>query len=182
MNAIKSALCAAMLVACAVAGPAGAQQCSPGPTGCLDTHFEVYLEVIESCEFVSTGDVAFGSQTVVPGQLLENFGSLRVSCNVPVGYQISLDQGLHGTGVNDRQMSHTDGASDTIAYQLYSGSTGTTSCNAAAGLQWGNATTGCLYGDSYTGTPQDIQIHGKLTMGNPRAGSYSDTITATIIY
>lgn len=172
MNAIKSALFAAILAVCAMAGPARA--------GSLDTQFEVYLDVVASCTFVSVADVAFGSQTVIPGQSLDAFGSLRVRCNVPVAYQISLNQGLHGTGVNDRKMTTIGG--DTIAYQLYSGDTGTTSCNDAAGTQWGNATAGCVYGDSYAGAEQDIQIHGKLTMGNPRAGSYSDTITATIIY
>ncbi|MGY1425193.1 Csu type fimbrial protein [Lysobacter sp. A289] len=172
MNAIKSALCTAMLAACAVAGPARA--------GSLETQFEVYLDVVASCTFVSAADVAFGNQTVVPGQSLEAFGSLRVSCNVPVAYRISLDQGLRGTGANDRKMAAAGG--DTIAYQLYSGNTGTNSCNAAAGTQWGNATAGCVYGDSYGGVEQEIQIHGKLTIDNPRAGSYSDTITATITY
>ncbi|MGH8084971.1 MAG: Csu type fimbrial protein [Lysobacter sp.] len=176
MNAIKSALCAAMLVACAASGSAGAADCAASP---CEAFFEVYLEVVASCEFVSTNDVAFGNQTVVPGQSLEAFGSLRVRCNVPVAYQIGLDQGLHGTGINDRKMVGPGG--DTIAYQLYSGDTGTTACN-DAGAQWGNTTGDCMYGDSYTGTEQDIQIHGKLTMGNPRAGSYSDTITATIKY
>lgn len=171
MNSIKSALCVAMLAACAMAGPARA--------GSLETQFKVYLDVVASCTFVSATDVAFGSQVVIPGQSLEAFGSLRVSCNVPVAYQISLNQGLHGSGVNDRKMSN---GSDTIAYQLYSGNTGTTSCNAAASIQWGNATAGCVYGDSYGSVEQEIQIHGKLTIDNPRAGNYSDTITATITY
>ncbi|MGY0798195.1 Csu type fimbrial protein [Lysobacter sp. A286] len=172
MNSIKSAFCVAMLAACAVAGPARA--------GSLETQFEVYLDVVASCTFVSAANVAFGSQIVIPGQPLEAFGSLRVSCNLPVAYQISLDQGLHGSGANDRKMANSGG--DTIAYQLYSGDIGTTSCSATVGTQWGNATAGCVYGDSYGSVEQDIQIHGKLTIDNPRAGSYSDTITATITY
>lgn len=172
MKALTSALCVAMVAICALAWPARA--------GTLETRFEVYLDVVASCSLVSATDIAFGSQTVVPGQQLEAFGSLKVRCNVPVAYQVSLDQGLHGTGINDRRMAGPGG--DTIAYQLYSGDTGTSSCNDVAGVQWGNATTGCVYGDSYAGTEQDIQIHGKLAMGNPRAGSYSDTITATITY
>ncbi|MEG3182628.1 Csu type fimbrial protein [Novilysobacter erysipheiresistens] len=172
MKVLKSAMCVALIAISTLASPARA--------GRLETQFEVYLDVVASCSLVSATDVAFGSQVVAPGQQLEAFGSLKVRCNVPVAYQITLDQGLHGTGVNDRRMAGPGG--DTIAYQLYSGDSGTTSCNDAAGVQWGNATTGCIYGDSYAGTEQDIQIHGKLTMGNPRAGSYSDTITATITY
>lgn len=172
MNAFKSALCVAMPVLCMLAGSAQADT--------REAWMEVYLEVVASCSFVSSADVAFGNRVVVPGQQLEAFGSLKVRCNVPTAYQISLDQGLHGTGINDRRMANAGG--DTIAYQLYSGDTGTTSCNDAAGLQWGDAGTGCFYGDSYAGTEQDIRIHGKLTMDNPRTGSYSDTITATITY
>jgi len=171
MKVFKS-LCVALIAIGTLASPARA--------GTLETQFEVYLDVVASCSLISATDVAFGNQTVIPGQQLEAFGSLRVRCNVPVAYQISLDRGLHGTGVNDRRMSNAGG--ETIAYQLYSGDTGTSSCNDTAGVQWGNASTGCVYGDSYAGSEQDIQIHGKLTMGNPRAGSYSDTITATVTY
>ncbi len=178
MNAFKSALCAAVLVVCATAEPARAQQQST-------TTFEVVLVVESSCTFVSATNVNFGNTTVVPGDVRDAFGSLRVRCNDLVPYLVSLDQGLHGSGVNDRRMLHTNGTdtdTDTIAYQLYSGDAGTASCNEAAGVQWGNASAGCVYSDTYAGTEQDIEIYGKLTMGNPRAGSYSDTITATITY
>lgn len=173
MNLIKPALCLAMLVLCVLAGPARAET--------RETQFEVFLDVAASCTFVSSSDVAFGNQTVVAGAQLDAFGSLRVRCNVPVAYQVSLDQGLHGSGINDRRMAGAGG--DTIVYQLYSGDSGTTPCSALAGVQWGSASTGCLYGDSYAGTEQDIQIHGTVTLvGNARAGNYSDTVTATITY
>ncbi len=173
MNVTHPALRLAMLALCM-------QAASVAQAGSLETRLEVYLDVVASCSFVSSADVAFGSHAVVPGQQLDAFGSLRVRCNMPVAYQITLDQGLHGSGVNDRRMALADG--ETIAYQLYGGNTGTTNCNEAAGVQWGNAGAGCIYADSYASTEQDIQIHGKLTIDNPRAGNYSDTITATITY
>lgn len=173
MNALKPAVHLAMLAFCMQTAPA-AQAAS------LDTQFEVYLVVVAACTFVSSTDVAFGSQTVVSGQQLDAYGSLRIECNLPTAYQISLDQGLHGSGVNDRRMAGVGG--DTVAYQLYSGNVGATNCNDTAGAQWGNASAGCVYANSYAGTEQDIQIHGKLTIDNPRADSYSDTITATITY
>lgn len=173
MNVIEPALRLAMLALFMQATPVA-------QAGSLETRFEVYLDVVASCSFISSTDVAFGSHTVVPGQQLDAFGSLRVRCNLPIAYQITLDQGLHGSGVNDRRMALADG--DTVAYQLYSGNAGTTSCNQAAGVQWGNTSAGCIYADSYAGTEQDIQIHGRLTIDNPRAGNYSDTITATITY
>ena len=173
MNVLKSALRLAVLAFCMQAAPAA-------HAASLQTQFKVYLDVVASCTFVSATDVAFGNQSVVAGQQLDAYGSLRVRCNVPVAYQVSLDQGLHGSSVNDRRMAGP--ASDTVAYQLYSGGTGTHSCNAAAGTQWGNASAGCIYANSYVGTEQNIQIHGKLTIDNPRAGNYSDTVTATITY
>ena len=175
MNVLKSTLCAAMLAGC-IAGQARAQDCG----GTCTTQFEVYLDVVASCSFTGSTDVAFGSVPVIVGQQLDADGSLTVSCNVPVAYRIGLDAGLHGSGVNDRRMASAGG--EFIAYQLYSGATGTTPCTATAGAPWGDASGGCVYGDSYAGTPQDIQIHGRLTIANPRAGTYSDTVTATITY
>lgn len=174
MNAIKSTLFAAMLAGC-IAAPATAQDCG----GVCTTSFEVYLDVVASCEFTGSTDVAFGSHAVVPGQQLDAYGSLTVRCNVPAAYAISLDGGRHGS-VTDRRMASDTG--ETIAYQLYSGPGGTSPCTAAAGTQWGDASGGCIYRGTYAGTPQDIQVHGRLTIDNPRAGSYSDTVTATITY
>lgn len=175
MNALTSTLLAAMLAGC-IAAPAGAQDCG----GTCTTRFEVSLDVAASCSFTGSTDVGFGSHAVVPGQQLDAHGALTVRCNVPVAYSISLDGGLHGSGVTGRRMASDEG--DTIAYQLYSGATGLNPCTAAAGTQWGDAGGGCIYRGSYAGTPQEIEIHGRLTIDNPRAGSYSDTVTATITY
>lgn len=175
MNAIKSTLFAAMLAGC-IAAPARAQDCG----GACTTRFEVTLDVVASCGFTGSTDVGFGNHAVVPGQQLDAYGTLSVRCNVPVSYSISLDDGLHGGGVTGRRM--TSGSGDTIAYQLYSGASGPNPCTAASGTQWGDPSGGCIYRGSYAGTPQDIEVHGRLTIDNPRAGSYSDTVTATITY
>ena len=173
MNVLKLTLCVAVLASCMQATTA-AQAAS------LQTDFKVYLDVVASCTFVNTTDVAFGSRISVPGETLDAYGSLRIRCNLPIAYQISLDQGLHGSGINDRRMAGPAG--DTVAYQLYSGNSGTTACDAAGGAQWGNTSAGCIYANTYVSTEQNIQIHGKLTIDNPRAGNYSDTVTATITY
>lgn len=175
MDFLQSTLLAAMLAGC-IAAPAGAQDCG----GACTTGFEVYLDVAASCRFTGSSDVGFGTHTVVPGRQLDAYGSLTVQCNVPVSYSVGLDGGLHGSGVTDRRMAADGG--DTIAYQLYSGDAGTTPCTAASGSQWGDASGGCIYRDSYAGTPQEIEVHGRLTIDNPRAGNYSDTVTATITY
>src|SRR5690606_34207092 len=135
MNVLKSTLCAAMLAGC-IAGQARAQDCG----GTCTTQFEVYLDVVASCSFTGSTDVAFGSVPVIVGQQLDAYGSLTVSCNVPVAYRIGLDAGLHGSGVNDRRMASAGG--EFIAYQLYSGATGTTPCTATAGAPWGDASGG----------------------------------------
>ncbi|CAG4974691.1 hypothetical protein LYB30171_01732 [Lysobacter luteus] len=146
----------------------------------LVTDFDVYLDVAASCSFTGTKDIAFGNRAVVPGQQLEASGYLKVRCNVPVAYKISLDDGLHGSGISDRRMKASSG--DTIAYQLYSGNSSARPCSSAGGVQWGDASGGCIYNASFGGTEQSIPVLGRLTIDDPGAGSYSDTITATITY
>lgn len=172
MNAFKSALCAAALAACATAGPVAAAERS--------TTFEVFLEVGQMCEFTGATNVDFGAHTPASGSQLDAYGSLTVYCNLPIAYEISLDDGQHGSGTGDRKMANGNGA--TIDYQLYSGSNGDVSCSEAGGIQWGDSSGGCIYSNTYQASEQVIEIHGALTLANPEAGTYSDTITATITY
>ena len=127
MNAFKSALCAAALAACAMAGAASAAE--------RTTTFEVFLEVGQMCEFTGTTNVDFGTPSPASGNQIDAYGSLTVYCNLPIAYGISLDAGQHGSGTGDRKMASASGA--TIDYRLYSGSDGDVSCSEASGVQWG---------------------------------------------
>ena len=133
MNAFKSALCAAALAACAMAGAASAAE--------RTTTFEVFLEVGQMCEFTGTTNVDFGTPSPASGNQVDAYGSLTVYCNLPIAYGISLDAGQHGSGTGDRNYSST-----------------------------------------YQASEQVIEIHGALNLVNPDAGTYSDTVTATITY
>ncbi|MDX1549277.1 MAG: spore coat U domain-containing protein [Lysobacter spongiicola] len=172
MNAFKSTLRAAMLVACAMAAPALAGQST--------TTFEVYLDVANVCTLTKGGDVDFGR--VAPTGTAQEYvtsGSLVVRCTLPTAYSITLDQGLHGSGVSDRRMENGNG--DAIAYRLYSGTNGV--CGDWAGVQWGDGSGGsCVYSFTNYANDQTVQIKGKLTLSEAPAGSYSDTVTATITY
>ena len=172
MNAFKSALCAAALAACATAGAASAAE--------RTTTFEVFLEVGQMCEFTGTTNVDFGTPSPASGNQIDAYGSLRVYCNLPIAYGISLDAGQHGSGTGDRKMASASGA--TIDYRLYSGSDGDVSCSEAGGVQWGDSSGGCIYSSTYQASEQVIEIHGALNLVNPAAGTYSDTVTATITY
>ena len=183
MNRLKSALGAAALAACGMAAPAAAAEC-PGPPGSctIATEFKVYLDVGNVCTLTTGSDVDFGTVTAAAnGQPLVASGSLIVRCNLPTAYDIALDQGLHGTSVGDRKMANAAGG--TIDYQLYSGGSGDVACDEAGGAQWGDGSGGsCVYSATNPASDQTVQVRGISTLDNPVAGTYSDTVTATITW
>ena len=172
MNRLPLALCATVLAACAAAGPAWAET--------LTTTFEVTLDVASHCTLVATAPVDFG--TTLASTTTERIatGRLGVECNFPTAYTITLDGGRNGT-VGDRRMVNSAG--DTIAYRLYSDAAG--NCSAQSGAPWGDGSSGtCTLSASHdgNGAEQAVPIEGRLTLSNPSAGTYSDTVTATITY
>jgi spore coat protein U-like protein len=171
MNASKPTF-VALLLACAAAFPATAAQ--------QTTTFEVYLDVGNVCTLTRGGDVDFGHVTAngTPQALVAN-GSLVVRCTLPTAYTITLDAGLHGTGIGNRMMANASG--QTLAYHLYSGTNGV--CGDWAGSEWGDGTVGsCVYAFTNFAADQTIQVKGKLTLVSAAGGQYSDTVTATITY
>jgi len=172
MNAFKSTLVAAMLSACAPAFPAAAAQ--------QTTTFEVYLDVGNVCTLTKGGDVDFGRATATGSvQNLVANGSLVVRCTLPTAYRVTLNGGLHGSGISGRKMAN--GSGQTIGYQLYSGTNGV--CGDWTGVQWGDGSAGtCVYAFTNYAADQTIQVKGKLALSTAASGQYSDTITATITY
>ena len=172
MNAFKSTLGAVMVIACAMAFPAAAAQ--------QTTTFEVYLDVGNVCTLTKGGDVDFGHVTATgSSQNLVANGSLVVRCTLPTAYTITLNAGLHGSGVNNRMMAN--GSGQTIGYHLYSGTNGV--CGDWTGSEWGDGSAGsCVYSFTNYAADQTVQIKGKLTLATAAGGQYSDTVTATITY
>jgi spore coat protein U-like protein len=164
MNARRLSIIASALLAVAA-----------GPTLAADTTtFNVSVTITAVCnvDAAAPANVAFGSQPSTATNI-DADGALNVQCTSTAPYTITLDNGLNGISASTRAMN--SGAT-LVPYQLYR--------NAArgAGDVWGS-TAGV---DDYTGTGngavQNIPVYGRVASANFPPGSYSDTVTATIIY
>lgn len=152
--------------------------------------FNVTATITASCTIGTISNLAFG--TYDPSAAIgsgngQSSTSLSVTCTSGTPYTVSLNYGT-GTGATnaDRYMSGTGAAAGSqIAYNLYTDAGYTTvwydaaDCASEATV---NANCGTNTGN---GSAQSMNIYGEIsgtqTPSLP-AGTYSDTITATVTY
>lgn len=150
--------------------PACASLTSPSST----FSFTVSANVINDCTIAST-NINFGTAGVLNSTLTAT-GTLTVACTKNDAYSIALSSGAgSGATVADRAMTRS-GGSDKVHYQLYQ--------NASHSLPWGDGTNGttALAGTG-TGSSQSITVYARvLPQTTPQAGTYIDTVIATITY
>jgi len=122
----------------------------------------------DSCTMISTAPVVFGNYS---GTTIHVAGSLTFQCAQGSFYSIGLSAGTtSGATVTNRILS---GASTTLLYGLYS--------DASYFTIWGNTGGSGLVSGTATGASQTVTVYAELQAGqNPPAGSYADTVTATI--
>lgn len=169
MNLFKSTLIATALVAAGFAGTANAATAT--------SNFQAKIVITESCAFSTTGasDVDFGTKARSAGGNEDDNGTLVVNCTTGTPYNIGLSAGAYtGATVTTRRMSF---GANSIPYSLYR--------DAARTLNWGNTVgTDTLTGTG-NGANQTVTVFGRVAGGanvNVPAGTYVDTITATITY
>jgi len=132
--------------------------------------FTVSAPVVNNCT-IATTNVAFAAATGLTTPLTTT-GSLSVTCTNNDAYRISLNAGTSGN-IGARVMQSTAG--NRINYQLYS--------DAARTVIWGDGTTGSAYTAVGTGLAQTVPVYGLVPAQTaPPPGSYTDTITATIVF
>lgn len=137
------------------------------------TTFQVKITITESCDIHTTAATAvdFGSvvRSVAASQAT---GGLKVNCSSGTPYTIALDNGSNYDTTNSvRRMIN---GSNYIAYGLYR-TTGTTA-------PW-NALTANLYSGTGTGAVVNVPVYGTVSGStNVPAGTYIDTVTATLTY
>jgi spore coat protein U-like protein len=134
--------------------------------------------VVNNCT-ISTSALASGNYDPVSANAstaLDGTGTVTVTCTKDATTKITLGQGSNAnTGSTDaaplRRM--TDGT-NFLSYSLYSDSGRTT--------VWGNTpATGVDH--TGTGTATNITVYGRVSAGqNVPAGSYSDTVLATVTF
>ncbi|MDR5782102.1 spore coat U domain-containing protein [Caballeronia sp. LZ065] len=136
--------------------------------------FAVQAPVINDCSLSAT-NINFGAAGVLNGALTAT-GTLSVACTNNDAYSITLSAG-GGTGasVADRRMTK-NGGTEQVQYQLYT--------TPALTLPWGDGTNGTsVVAAVGTGSNQAITVYGRVPpQTTPSAGTYTDTIVATITY
>ncbi|WP_411832561.1 spore coat U domain-containing protein [Pseudoxanthomonas mexicana] len=171
MNAMKSSLIATALMAAAgIAGSAHAATAT--------TTFQVRMIITESCDIstVTATDVDFGTRIRGATTPIDSQGQLVVNCSNGTPYNIGLSNGANPSSAtvsaSNRRM--TGPGSATLAYGLFR--------DAGRTQLWG-ATIGT---DTLSGTGnasnQSIPVYGRAISTDAPAGTYTDTVTATITY
>jgi spore coat protein U-like protein len=105
-------------------------------------------------------------------------GSVQFSCNVKnVPVTLNLDMGLHSLAFGSRRMQWT-GGSDYLSYNIY--------FDSAYTQIFGDGTGGTVQYSGVTGAKgatQSVSYYGMLPAGQDvTAGSYADTVTATLSF
>jgi spore coat protein U-like protein len=139
----------------------------------------VSLTVVEEC-LLATEPLAFGTTGVVDANV-ETSATITVECTRHSPYQIGLSAGDNDGGsddVDERHLFMTGGVvgEDLLSYQLYSDS--------GFSSVWGHTIGTDTVGSSdATGLDEEHEVYARVpTHQNGPAGSYTDTITATIWY
>jgi len=134
------------------------------------TTFGISATVVASCG-VSATALAFGNYT---GAVATTSSTLTVTCSNSTAYNIGLSVGS-GTNATVTTRSMTGPNSASLSYQLYQDSGYST--------YWGQTVGTDTLAGTGTGAAQAITVYGQIPASEyVAAGSYSDTITATITY
>jgi spore coat protein U-like protein len=133
------------------------------------TDLVLTVVILPACS-ISANPLAFGSYS---GAVVNATTTLSVTCTNTTPYNVGLSAGSgSGATVTSRKMTGPGGAS--LDYALFSNSTRTTN--------WGN-TSGSWVGGTGNGTAQTLTVYGQVPANqHPTAGSYTDTIIATVNY
>ncbi|MDR5785383.1 spore coat protein U domain-containing protein [Caballeronia sp. LP003] len=136
--------------------------------------FAVNATVVNDCT-ISATNIDFGAAGLLTNALTAT-GTLSVACTNQGAYSIALSQGTgSGATVADRRMTRSGGG-EQVRYQLYQ--------NAAYTIPWGDGTGGtATVAGTGTRSSQAITVYGRvIPQATPTAGTYADTVTATITY
>lgn len=148
--------------------------CSSLSSSATALPFTVTANVINDCNIAAT-NINFGT-TGLLATALNATGNLTVTCTNNDAWSIALSAGTGiGATVADRRMTKSGGGNQ-VHYQLYR--------DAARTIAWGDGTNGTSPATgSGTGTSQSLTVYARVQpQTTPSAGTYIDTIIATITY
>ena len=152
---------------------------SGSQAGTQTSNLLVTATVSANCS-ITTAPVAFGAYDPVTANAttaLTSTGTVTVTCTTGSTGTITLGQGANpGGGSTDiapaRQLK--DAGTDVLAYSLFQ--------DVGHATVWGN-TAGTGVASLGTGTTAAVTVYGSIAAGqNVPAGSYSDTVVATVSF
>jgi spore coat protein U-like protein len=147
---------------CAVAGISTAAS-----AGSATANLSVSANVAATCS-ISTSAVAFGAYS---GSQIDATGTVTANCVSGTAWTIGLGAGT-GSGATTSNRKMTSGA-NTLSYALFSDAGRTTN--------WGNTIGTDTIAGTGTGSSDNHTVYGRVAAGTvPAAGSYADTVVATI--
>jgi spore coat protein U-like protein len=167
----RFALASAILIAAGSAAPAMA--------GTATSNLSVTATVPVSCT-ISADPIAFGNYDPIGSNATDPLtaaGSVTTTCTTGTSATITLGQGINANaGSTDavpmRRLKDT--GSNYLSYGLYQDS--------GLGTVWGN-TAGTGVSDPGDGTARVTNVYGSISGAqNVPAGSYSDTVVATVTF
>ncbi|HYM42977.1 MAG TPA: spore coat U domain-containing protein [Steroidobacteraceae bacterium] len=167
------------LIACLSAGALLASAGAAHAANPATTTLGVSATVLKNCTVSAPTAVAFNNYTPTAGNVAAN-GTLNVNCTKSTPFTVSLNKGTTAAGtIAQRLMS--DGAGDTLQYNLYT--------TGAFATVWGDGTgTSVTQGGTGAGmgTAVAMTVFGSLpdnaTNQAVPPGAYTDTVTVSVAY
>lgn len=158
MNLLRTLRALAVVLLAVFAAPAFAQTATD--------NFQVSITIADDCS-IDAANLNFGTETDL-ASLVDATSNITVTCSNGTDYAVSLDQGDNGT----RLMS--DG-SETVDYDLFT--------DAARTTAWGEDVGVDTVGGTGNGAAQVLTVYGRVpAQATPDPATYTDTITATVIF
>jgi spore coat protein U-like protein len=135
--------------------------------------FDVTLTVQDDCS-IAANPMDFGT-TGMMGKNIDQASTLAVTCTAGTPYNVALDAGTAADStIASRKMANAGGTAS-IDYNLYS--------DVARTQAWGQTVGTDTVSGTGNGDAQSINVYGRVpAQTTPAAGTYSSTVTATVIF
>jgi spore coat protein U-like protein len=135
--------------------------------------FDVTLTIQDDCS-ISANPLNFGTTGMLTANV-DQSSTLAVTCTAGTPYNVALDAGTAtDSTVAIRKMADAGGTTS-VNYNLYR--------DAARTQLWGQTTGTDTVSGTGNGDDQNITVYGRVpAQTTPAAGTYSSTVTATVIF
>lgn len=143
--------------------------------GKTNPYVYVSAEVGNDCRITAISDLNFGVASTSFSTALTSSANMTIRCPKTTMYQLGMSKGNNSDPIGNRRM--VSGAGDFIGYEIYK--------DAGHTKKWESVELETEKSPGAgEGTPIKVFIYGKVPppSGPRKAGKYSDTVTATLLF